>query len=130
MSPLQNPGESPLILFVDDADDIRGLAERLLTLNGYQVLAASSGPEALKLAGSAGQAIDLLITDIEMPGMSGKTLAERLSEAQPGLRVLLVSGYTVDSEESQELNACTLEFLQKPFRPLVLLEKVQQMLRG
>ncbi|HSN90758.1 MAG TPA: ATP-binding protein [Anaeromyxobacteraceae bacterium] len=87
------------VLVVEDDDGVRRAAARSLRRAGYGVLAASSGPEALRLAAEHGGPIDLLLSDVGLPGMSGPELAGRLGAQRPGLRVAFVSGYSPDDRE-------------------------------
>ena len=106
------------VLLVEDEDAVRRVAERFLRRAGYEVLVASGGAEAIGIAGTLGRPIDLLFTDVMMPGMNGRELAERLRAAQPALKVLFVSGYSGDYLQTQtgELPAGT-HFLYKPYEP-------------
>lgn len=81
------------ILLVDDDEDVRELVALILSSSGHQVLPASSGEAALRVAAHHPAHIDLLLTDVRMPGMGGPALAEQLRSRQPGLRVLFMSGY-------------------------------------
>src|ERR1700744_3464637 len=89
--------EPETILVVDDAEVLRPLLTEVLESYGYRVLLAASGPEALAVAEQAPGPIDLLLTDLVMPGMSGHELAGRLSERLPALKVLFTSGYPDDA---------------------------------
>jgi two-component system cell cycle sensor histidine kinase/response regulator CckA len=124
------PRGSETILLVEDEDSLRRLARTVLESRGYRVLAASSGPEALELLASHTGSIDLLLTDAVMPGMSGRALLHRVREAYPGMRVLVMSGYSDDAITSQgELDPGTA-FLQKPFVPNMLVRKVREVLEA
>lgn len=105
------------ILVVEDEDAIRHVAERVLSSRGYNVITAASGEEAVAIA--AGKRIDLLLTDMMMPGMSGPQLAERLRESQPEVKVLFTSGY---SHEAVATGIGDAGFIAKPYglRELVL----------
>ena len=109
------------ILVVDDESGIRELVRKILRREGYRVLEAASGEEALKAA--RGQPIDLLVTDMTMPGISGSELARRMQESAPRLRVLYISGYTPDEAVQRGSN-----FLPKPFNIETLLRKVREAL--
>jgi signal transduction histidine kinase len=110
------------ILVVDDDDSVRRVTERLLRSSGFTVLAASSGPDALAVAAAHRGHIDLLLTDIVMPGMSGRDLAKDLSELRPTTKILFMSGYHQHSPLADS------QFLTKPFHRGELLEKVRAML--
>ena len=116
------------VLLVEDEDQVRRATKTVLERNGYVVLEARSGPEALDVAERYGRAIDLLLTDVVMPRMSGRELADKLAFARPKTRVLFVSGYT----ENAIVRLGTLEpgiaFLQKPLAPGALLRKVREVL--
>src|SRR6185503_4431700 len=90
-SPARSRGET--LLIVEDEEALRDVAGRILGGAGYRVLAASCGPAALELAAAHDGPIDLLLSDVVMPGMLGKELAERLTGVRPATRVLYMSGY-------------------------------------
>jgi signal transduction histidine kinase len=110
------------ILVVDDDDNVRRVTERILRNAGYQVLSANSGLAALAVAREHGDAIDLLLTDIVMPGMSGRDLARDLNVAHPTVRVIFMSGY------HQHAPMNNSQFIPKPFTKVELLEKVHHAL--
>ena len=118
------------ILLVEDDAAVRGLARRLLEGAGYVVVEADGGDEALELTSHGGLKPDLLLTDIVLPGLSGRDLARRLVAEMPGLLVLLMSGYTDDIIARQGSLGPGEHFLQKPFVPRVLLQKVRETLRA
>ncbi|MBL8741061.1 MAG: response regulator [Myxococcales bacterium] len=116
------------VLVVEDHALVRRATVRALEGQGYQVLVASSGSEALSVIGSTKAPIDLLVTDMVMPDMSGKQLAERLTEICPQLKVLFVSGYAdITFLADPELHA-QVAFLPKPFTPSALGRKVREVL--
>jgi len=115
------------LLLVEDEDAVRSLAREALEMHGYRVLDAKDGTAALEVARAHGDAIQLLITDVVMPGMSGVDLAERLVAARPGLRVLYMSGYTERAIVNHGVDA-QMAFLQKPFTPNGLVQRVQEVL--
>jgi signal transduction histidine kinase/CheY-like chemotaxis protein len=129
------PREAPLargnetILLAEDDDVLRRLTARILTAQGYRVLEASDGVEALRVADEHGGTLDLLTTDMVMPSMGGHDLASQLTARRPGLKVLFVSGYTDDAIGRGELQPGDA-FLQKPVDPRILAKKVRQMLDG
>ena len=110
------------ILVVEDNDQVRRLTCRILRSNGYRVLEATDGERALALA--ADREIDLLLSDVVMPGMGGVELAERLRTERPGLRVLHMSGYT----SLPEAAAAAAELIEKPFTAEELLARVRALL--
>jgi two-component system cell cycle sensor histidine kinase/response regulator CckA len=127
-------GESPIsrgsetILLVEDEDVVRRLARKILESAGYNVLEASRGEEAVRLCRQRAGPIDLLLTDVVMPETSGKEVADRLSEMQPGLRVLFMSGYTDEAIVHHGVLDANVEFIQKPFTPAGLAKKVREVL--
>jgi two-component system, cell cycle sensor histidine kinase and response regulator CckA len=116
------------ILLVEDAEALRKLASSLLERNGYRVLAAESGIEALKIAEREKGRVQLLLTDVVMPGMNGRALADRLVARQPGLRVLYMSGYTQSAIAEHGVLEQGTYLLQKPFSEEELLGKVRAVL--
>ncbi len=116
------------VLLVEDEDDVRLLTRRALQRQGYTVLEARHGGEALKVWAKHKGTIDLMISDVVMPEMNGGELARRLLQEQPDLKVLFLSGYT----DSAVLRANLLEegraFLQKPFTPRLLSRKVHEVM--
>jgi len=118
------------ILLVEDAQPLRRLAQTSLETAGFHVLSAGSGKEALDLVAGAGAAFDLLLTDVVMPGMSGRALAEQLSSLQPGLKVLYMSGYTDSLIAEQAVLGPGIHLLHKPFTEEVLIRMARQVLDG
>ncbi len=122
------PASSATILVVEDEEGLRSLISEVLREHGYQVLEARHGSHALLMAEAFGDPIQLILTDVVMPEMSGRDLAHRLGVQRPGVKTLFMSGYSDDAvlgPAMQTRNSC---FLQKPFTPEALLKKVQQML--
>ena len=117
------------ILLAEDEPMVRSMCKRVLNDNGYNVLEAANGEEALRLAQNhAAGMIDLLVTDVVMPQMGGIELAGCLGESRPDIKILLTSGYTVETPVlASSLNGNML-FLQKPYLPLALLSQVRQVL--
>lgn len=109
---------------------LRGLIKELLELKGFSVLEACQGLEALSLIKEHGQAVDLVLTDVVMPHMSGSELVERLREAYPELKVIFMSGYTGASNASihKSLEMPGVAFLQKPFRLNNLISQVEDLI--
>jgi CheY-like chemotaxis protein len=117
------------ILLVEDEDMVRQLAHYALIEDGYQVLEAHHGQEALKISEQHEGPIHLLLTDVVMPaGLSGRELAERLVPLHPQMKVLYMSGYTDDAIIHHGISNPDTAFLQKPFSPTVLSRKVREML--
>jgi PAS domain S-box-containing protein len=119
---------SGTILLVEDEPLVRELARRALTAFGYLVIACPGGPEALQAAACHQGAIDLLMTDVVMPGMNGREVAERLAAIRPGIPVLFTSGYTSDVIVNHGVLDEKIQFLGKPYTPQALAEKVQAVL--
>lgn len=129
-----NAGEklhgSEKILLVEDSQPLKKLAQRFLEAAGFRVLAAASGEEALEVAARYSGAFDLLLTDVIMPGMNGRVLAEQLSPRQPGMRVLYMSGYTDSFIAGHGVLEPGIHLLHKPFTDEVLVRKVCEVLDG
>jgi two-component system cell cycle sensor histidine kinase/response regulator CckA len=117
------PRGTETILLVEDEDPVRRVVETMLKRHGYQVLASASSKDAIAAADRHRGAIDLLITDIMMPGMSGRKMAECLSAHRPDMKVLYVSGYGDAQAESDS------HFLQKPFSTEELATKIRELLK-
>ncbi len=122
------PTGSETILLVEDEPAIRALARRTLSDLGYNVLEAGNGTTALGVAAACTRAIDLLVTDLIMPGMHGVELAEQLSVAQPSMRTLLVSGFADDSVIRHGVVERDHAFLPKPFSGEALAQTVRDVL--
>jgi two-component system, cell cycle sensor histidine kinase and response regulator CckA len=116
------------VLLVEDDLTIRNLLATVLRKEGYQVMAARDGEEAIRLATTHAGNFDLLITDVIMPGMSGAELVRRLEAAHVGLPVLYISGYTDDAISMHGVSAASVAFLQKPFHPGDFTRKVRAVL--
>jgi two-component system cell cycle sensor histidine kinase/response regulator CckA len=116
------------VLLVEDEDTVRLLARRILERQGYSVLTARNGLDALDVLERHGAPIDLLVTDVVMPGMNGRELAERLVARQPELRVLYLSGYMDDEVVRRGLTDTRRAFLQKPFTADLLARAVHEVL--
>jgi PAS domain S-box-containing protein len=122
------PHGSETLLVVEDEEQILNLTRRILIQHGYNVLAANTPEAAIKLASQCQVALHLLITDVVMPGMTGKELKERLTAKHPGLKCLFMSGYTSDVIAHHGILEKGVEFLPKPFNVKALLAKVRQVL--
>jgi CheY-like chemotaxis protein len=127
-APPQSLHGSETVLIAEDAAPVRSVAREVLRRHGYRVLAAADGPSALELAAAHPGPIDLLITDVIMPEMSGRQLADRLRDLRTTLRVLFVSGYTDDAIVRHGILEPGIAFLQKPFSPESLARKVREVL--
>jgi len=117
-----------VILLVEDEPAVQLLERRVLEMGKFEVIVASSGEEALRLLDSSAKRIDLLVTDVVMPGMSGRELAKRIQSRLPHLPVLFLSGYTPDEMLKEDVRADEVNFLQKPFTPSALLAQVRALL--
>jgi two-component system cell cycle sensor histidine kinase/response regulator CckA len=124
---LPDGGRGETILVVEDDDQVRGIAGRILREHGYHVIEASGGAEALGLAAREAGGIDLLLSDVVMPGMGGAELADRLRRAQPGVRVLHMSGYT-SGIGGPDPRTVLPELIEKPFTAAELLRRVRALL--
>ncbi|HVQ38608.1 MAG TPA: response regulator, partial [Pyrinomonadaceae bacterium] len=122
------PKGTETLLLVEDEDQVRQIVRAMLEQQGYQVLAAANGEEALKLAAVHGSSIQLLVTDLVMPQMSGRELAEQLTSLRPQLKVLYMSGYTDDAIVRHGLLDASLSFMQKPFDAATAARKVREVL--
>jgi len=116
------------ILLVEDQAEVRSVVEQMLTRHGYRVAAAGNGADALDIARTYPGRIDLIITDVVMPGMSGREVATRFLRERPAARELYMSGYTDDSVVQQGVIEQSVAFIQKPFRPSTLLQKIREVL--
>jgi two-component system cell cycle sensor histidine kinase/response regulator CckA len=116
------------ILVVEDESSIQLLVRAVLELQGHQVLAAGDAPGALRLSEQHAGRIDLLITDMGLPGMSGPELAEHLQAVRPELRVLYISGNPSGDLVVTGANPATAQYLPKPFTPRALIAVVRSML--
>jgi two-component system cell cycle sensor histidine kinase/response regulator CckA len=116
------------ILLVEDAEALRKLAHMFLRDNGYHVLTAADGSEAMQVAQQSSGPIHLLLTDVVMPGMNGRVLAERLSAGNPAMKVLYMSGYTDSFIAGPGVLEPGTHLLHKPFTEETLTRKVREVL--
>ncbi len=116
------------VLVVEDDDEVRGIVRELLGQQGFMVLEARQGKEALSLAEKYPQPVHLLLTDVVMPGMGGKELADAMGKIMPTLRVLFMSGYTQDAAFRQDVADGGRAFIQKPFSMTALVGKIREVL--
>jgi CheY-like chemotaxis protein len=121
-------GGQETILLAEDEEGVRKFVRSMLEKQGYTVLAAANTDEALAIAAQNQDAIELLLTDVIMPQMNGTELAERIQAWKPGLNVLFMSGYTDRAMRLQDRLAKNAAFIQKPFTPNALAEKVRGIL--
>ncbi|MDI6098279.1 ATP-binding protein [Actinoplanes sp. NEAU-A12] len=128
--PAPTGGHGETLLVVEDEEALRDVAGRILTGAGYRVIAAEGGAHALELAARHDGEIDLLVSDVVMPGMLGKELAERLVDVRPGTRVLYMSGYAQPVLASQGTLDPGVALLEKPFTANDLLTAVRRRLDG
>jgi len=119
---------SESLLVVEDQDNLREMMVESLKLYGYSVHAAQDGAEALEICQQKKQSFDLLITDVVMPEMNGKELAEKITRQSPGIKTLYISGYAEDTIGDQNIFLEGLSFLPKPFSPTALAQKVRYIL--
>jgi CheY-like chemotaxis protein len=114
----------PVILVADDEELIRKIITAVVNCDGYRLLIGSDGAEALELSRQYQGHINLLISDIQMPGMTGIELAEQLARERPGMKVLLISG-----DPGQEIIPERFHFLPKPFLPEALLDAIGKLMQ-
>jgi PAS domain S-box-containing protein len=126
--PVTSVRGSETILLVEDEESLRKLADMFLRDNGYQVLAAGDGAQALQLARQHTGPIHLLLTDVVMPGINGRVLAERLAPGQPGMKILYMSGYTDSFIAGHGVLEAGSHLLHKPFTEETLTRKVRELL--
>jgi PAS domain S-box-containing protein len=116
------------ILLVEDEDAVRSLVETILTADGYKILVADSADHAVTLCRAYEADIDILLTDVVMPGVSGPELAKNLLSMRPGMKVLYMSGYAGEYLHDEGVNADGAALLQKPFTAAALEERIRQVL--
>ena len=121
-------GGSETILLVEDEEAVRTLASKILQERGYRVLESASPDDALQIAEHHQEPIDLLLTDVVLPKMSGRKIAEYLTALRPNMKVLYMSGYTDDAVVRNGVLESNTAFLQKPFTPSGLARKVREVL--
>jgi CheY-like chemotaxis protein len=119
---------SETVLVVEDEEGVRSLITMLLTRNGYTVLEAANGEDALDACQNRRGPVHLLLTDLVLPRMNGRELSERMAEYYPGIRTLFMSGYTDDAALKDGVLESRAAFLQKPFNMEILLQKIREVL--
>jgi two-component system cell cycle sensor histidine kinase/response regulator CckA len=127
-APATRKAGSGTILLVEDEDAVRSLVETILASGGYKILVADSPAQAAGICRTYGSQIDVLLTDVVMPDMSGPELAEDLLALRPGLKVLYMSGYAGEYLDEQGVDSDGVALLQKPFTAAALEEKIRQVL--
>jgi CheY-like chemotaxis protein len=125
-TPVGGNGES--VLVVEDEDALREVTRRILARNGYNVLLAANGHEAIDIAASCPRPLHALVTDVVMPGMQGREVADRVSAVHPGIRVLFMSGYTQGLLGAQGILDPGIQLIEKPFSQAALLTKLRTVL--
>ena len=125
----EHPTEEPVtILIVDDEPTVRLIAQRVLEMRGYRILTAGDGEEAAAICENFAGVIDLVLTDIVMPGLGGGELSKRVAQLRPGAKLLFMSGIACDAASEHGVSASRDRYLQKPFTPSALRGIVQSVL--
>jgi DNA-binding NtrC family response regulator len=119
---------SETILLVEDEEGVRRLLQHVLAREGYNVIEAAGASEALELYRQLRRPVDLLLTDVVMPRISGRDLAERMLKLQPGLKIVFMSGYADEASAGAGKQAAL--FLTKPLRPAMVAASVREVLDG
>src|SRR5688572_4252157 len=114
------------VLLVEDDDQVRSFIRMLLTTNGYQVLEASTGSEGLEIAERPSNEIDLLLSDMLLPELSGYDLAQKVQELRPEIKILFMTGYVEGEIVQRSISELGARFLDKPFQPATLLTRVEE----
>lgn len=123
-------GGCETILVVEDEPQLLRLARRVLESAGYRVITAQTPDEACRIAEDRAGEIDLLLSDVVMPGMSGKQIQERIEGLNPRLRTVLMSGYPADIVSERGVVEADASFLAKPFSPEALVRKIRETLEN
>jgi len=121
---------SETVLIAEDDPNVLNLISESLIAHGFNVVPAGNGELALEKLQHGDQPVDVLITDVVMPGISGRALALRAAESIPNLKVLFMSGYTEEVIQHHGISSSNVAFLQKPFAPGDLVRKVRHLLDG
>jgi CheY-like chemotaxis protein len=122
------PRGSETVLLVEDEKGVRELAREYLQMSGYSVLEAPDGQAALELASMHRGSIDLLMTDVVMPGLNGRELADRMNQIRPGIKILYMSGYADQAIGRRGILETEAALLQKPFTLAALTSKLREIL--
>lgn len=126
--PQRSPKGAEVVLLVEDEQELRALLRQSLESKGYTVLEAGNGVDALHAAGEHKGPIHIAVTDMVMPKMGGQSLAQHLTAEHPETQVLYISGYSNDAAIRRDGLASAVHFLQKPFEPTILAEKIREVL--
>jgi CheY-like chemotaxis protein len=124
------PPGTETVLLVEDEESVRQMAQEILQLSGYSVLDACNGSEAVKVSEQHKGLIDIMVTDVVMPLLGGRELAEKLTLTRPEMRVLYMSGYTDDAIVRHGVLDGRASFLEKPFTPDAFTRKIREVLAG
>jgi CheY-like chemotaxis protein len=124
IAPLAPSGGGKVVLLLDDRPDIVALVSSILTNHGYHVLQADSAQRALEIAANREEPIDLLLTDVIMPGLDGTEVSRRLTSQRPGLQTLFMTAYSDDMLSSLGIEAGPVDVVLKPFQPHEILARV------
>ena len=123
-----NSASQKTVLLVEDEDFVRNVTREVLELSGYRVIEAIDANDGLELYRDNHDAIDLLLTDVIMPGKNGREFANQLLALRPDLKIIFMSGYTDNSIVRESFSDPHLNYLQKPFTLDALTQKIQQVL--
>jgi PAS domain S-box-containing protein len=123
-------GAGETVLVVEDEPAMRDVTRRILSRNGYHVITASGGHEAIDIAANRADAIDVVLTDVVMPRMLGNEAAERIRELRPSVKVVFMSGYTHGVLDTQGVVAAGVNLIEKPFTEKSLLAKLREVIAG
>jgi CheY-like chemotaxis protein len=129
-APVQARKGEGTILVVEDDDAVRRMTREFLKISGYTVLEARSGADAIQFMERREQPIDLVLTDVLMPGMKGRELVERLAKLRSGIKVLYMSAYTEDAAINIGVLSPGTAFIEKPFSPDDLANKVREVINA
>jgi PAS domain S-box-containing protein len=133
LTPGREPGQrggAETVLLVDDEEDVRELIRDILEAHGYRVIEVRDPEAALSRIEQGSEPVHLIVTDVQMPGMSGPALVDRLAAARPGVRALYVSGYSAEALGSAGVLGARVALVEKPFTVPALLRKVREVLDG